>query len=636
MSIAARGGAATRVGRERRARGMNRTWNWVALVALAFAAVARAETTLVERAVADDVGASVRARAGRRALGAKPAVQAPEPPPPPATKKERLRAQFELAREDAERAPCAPSKVQGGREAKCDHVRSTDACDGRLKAYLEYSYCDDEAFGMQNMVTPVIGLTLIAVASTYALAVAAGTFFVPALEYTATLMKISPEAAGVTLLALGNGAPDLYAQVSELSEGVLPDLNVVIGSTLGSGFFIATVVLGVVIRASPNAVVINKDALGASMGLFAVANIALLLAMCFGTFKMWYTMTFFVSYATYFCFIAFRDTSIHDAQGDRPSLEEGKGEKRLEPLFDLASQKGGPDDIKGSVRPMKTTAKDGDGIVASATADMNVYEKKLALITVPVRVAMAFTMPVVRAGDMDKFYAVTLGFIGPFFFLCAPGNEFMSVIGSDEATTMLYNIAVAGACSFGVAAVVSTKYKATPLPASTEFASMFAFVQSICWMHLMSNELVMSLGALAKIFGIDEEVFGVSFVAWGDGIGDLVACHAVAKAGQVTMAVVACFAGPVFNLLIGLASSIAFLTTILGDLPFNVKQGEIVLAVGCLFSVMFTISQLRHRSPREFEIPRSFANAAFATYGAFLLIYLLCEARLLFVSKLAS
>ena len=317
-------------------------------------------------------------------------------------------------------------------------------------------------------------------------------------------------------------------------------------------------------------------------------------------------------------------------------MEEGKGEKRLEPLFDLASQKGGPDDIKGSVRPMKTTAKDGDGIVASATADMNVYEKKLALITVPVHVAMAFTIPVVRAGDMDKFYAVTLGFIGPFFFLCAPGNEFMSVIGSDEATTMLYNIAVAGACSFGVAAVVSTKYKATPLPASTEFASMFAFVQSICWMHLMSNELVMSLGALAKIFGIDEEVFGVSFVAWGDGIGDLVACHAVAKAGQVTMAVVACFAGPVFNLLIGLASSIAFLTTILGDLPFNVKQGEIVLAVGCLFSVMFTISQLRHRSPREFEIPRSFANAAFATYGAFLLIYLLCEARLLFVSKLAS
>ena len=65
-------------------------------------------------------------------------------------------------------------------------------------------------------------------------------------------------------------------------------------------------------------------------------------------------------------------------------------------------------------------------------------------------------------------------------------------------------------------------------------------------------------------------------------------------------------------------------------------RGEIVLAVGCLFSVMFTISQLRHRSPREFEIPRSFANAAFATYGAFLLIYLLCEARLLFVSKLAS
>ena len=69
---------------------------------------------------------------------------------------------------------------------------------------------------MQTMFFPVLGLVLVAIASTYALAVAAGTFFVPALEYTATMMKMSPEVAGVTLLALGNGAPDLYAQVSEL------------------------------------------------------------------------------------------------------------------------------------------------------------------------------------------------------------------------------------------------------------------------------------------------------------------------------------------------------------------------------------------------------------------------------------
>lgn len=47
----------------------------------------------------------------------------------------------------------------------------------------------------------------------------------------------------------------------------------------------------------------------------------------------------------------------------------------------------------------------------------------------------------------------------------------------------------------------------------------------------MFNEFVMLLGVFAKIFGIDEEVFGVFFVAWGDGIGDFVVCYVVVKVG---------------------------------------------------------------------------------------------------------
>ena len=56
--------------------------------------------------------------------------------------------------------------------------------------------------------------------------------------------------------------------------------------------FIATVVLGVVIRAAPNgAVYVGKEPLGAAMGTFAIANIALMLGMCFGVFKIWYSLT---------------------------------------------------------------------------------------------------------------------------------------------------------------------------------------------------------------------------------------------------------------------------------------------------------------------------------------------------------
>lgn len=125
---------------------------------------------------------------------------------------------------------------------------------------------------------------------------------------------------------------------------------------------------------------------------------------------------------------------------------------------------------------MKMMVKDGDGIVVFVMVDMNVYEKKLVLITVFVRVVMVFTMFVVCVGDMDKFYVVMLGFIGLFFFLCVFGNEFMSVIGLDEVMMMLYNIVVVGACSFGVVVVVSIKYKVILFFVFIEFVFMFVFV----------------------------------------------------------------------------------------------------------------------------------------------------------------
>ena len=542
-----------------------------------------------------------------------------------------LRAAFERAKEENERRACAPSRVKGSRADKCAHVKETVACEGRLRAYLSYAYCDDEAFGMNNMVLPVVGLVLVGVTSAYALGVSARTFFVPALETTATIMKLSPEAAGATLLALGNGAPDLYAQVSSLTEGIYPDLNLVVGSTLGSGLFIATVVLGVVLRSAPGAVVIHKDAFGQCVGIFAMSHVAFLLVMCLGKFALWHALGLFTMYVVYFCFTAFRDAS-----DMAPSLEEGGGNggknggktKKLEPLFDLASQKGGPDDIKGSVRVQ--TSRGNAGVVASATADMHELERKASYLTIPIRAAMAMTMPVIRAGVLEKQYVLALGFLAPLFFLSVPGNEFFSSLTDDDATAMLYNLAASAACFIIVAAILAVKYKTTSPSASGEFISMFTFIQSICWMHLCSNELVMATDALARIVGADEEVLGVSVISWGDSIGDLVSCYAVSRAGQVTMAVVACFAGPVFNLLIGLASAIAFLVSVLGDLPFQASQGEILLGVACVFTVLMTIAQLKHKSRIEFEMPKSMANSLFATYVGALGIYLLCEARLLF------
>jgi len=543
---------------------------------------------------------------------------------PAETRAGTLKDLFEHAKASNARNACAPSKVRGGRKAKCAHVRETEACEGRLQAYLSAAYCS----GAWTFV-PVMAFAMAIAIAAYVLAVVASVFFVPALETTATAMKLSPEAAGATLLSLGNGAPDLYAQIASLTEGTLPDLNLVVGSTLGSGLFIATAVLGAVVATSPTAIVVHKEAFGQCAGMYALSIVFFMIILCNGTLQLWHGVALTAAYITYFCLVAFKDDTDTSVA---LSLEQGggKGKKedktaRLEPLFDLASEKGGPDDNKGAVRVSRH--KD---FVASVTADMNAYEKRLSFIAVPTRVLMGITMPVIQPVPLTKEYATVLGFFAPFFFLSAPGNA-MFAVSSDLMTRLAYNAAFSLVIAFAVFGFMHVRYSNVPPPlASGEIVAMLTFLQSLSWFHLASNELTMFVDALGKVLGINEEVLGVSIVAWGDSIGDFLSCYAVAKAGRVSMAITACFAGPVFNLCIGVSSAIIFLTSVLGDVPFEVKQGEILLCIASLLTVMLCVSMLQVKSPTEFEIPKKMGLILAIVYFVFLALFLLCESRVLF------
>ena len=88
----------------------------------------------------------------------------------------------------------------------------------------------------------------------------------------------------------------------------------------------------------------------------------------------------------------------------------------MSPLFDLASQKGGPDDNKGAAlsrapRPINLAVLDkaSVGVVAWVKDEVRweqkgSLEKCLSPVTVPIQLAMTLTMPVVREGRLTKGY----------------------------------------------------------------------------------------------------------------------------------------------------------------------------------------------------------------------------------------
>jgi sodium/potassium/calcium exchanger 6 len=85
----------------------------------------------------------------------------------------------------------------------------------------------------------------------YNLGSTADQYLSPALESISEKLSCTESLAGVTLLALGNGAPDVFAAIAAGGDsGSNGSIMLSVSALVGSAFFITTVVMFLSVRAS--------------------------------------------------------------------------------------------------------------------------------------------------------------------------------------------------------------------------------------------------------------------------------------------------------------------------------------------------------------------------------------------------
>lgn len=122
-----------------------------------------------------------------------------------------------------------------------------------------------------------------------------------------------------------------------------------------------------------------------------------------------------------------------------------------------------------------------------------------------------------------------------------------------------------------------------------------------------------------------QALIGGTILSWGTTVPELVATYTLAKMGHSTMAIAGCFAGPVFNLMVGLGLPVLWATLSQGSLEMELTSGIKLLVVQSVVVLALLVSVV----PLAFawRLHRKIGLVLLVVYAVFQILFVLVEGR---------
>ena len=394
-------------------------------------------------------------------------------------------------------------------------------------------------------------------------------------------------------MAFGNGAPDIFSSLAGISQA-RPEL--VLGELFGAGIFVTSVVAGAVCITTPFKLMERPF----------LRDIVFYLAAGYWAFCIFYrgqihlydSLGFLALYVVYILVVLVgrfvnqkqrNDRLIEDETSSSDDVGDGgDGQERLRveeedlsvfvphpqrvrsppPRADGEGELDGDDEGRQEVDLTELRRRSSDLAnvdTRSSTRklawkrlwaklapfkweeflEMNFAFKAWEIVKAPVILALRVTIPVVDDDDFQRGWCQLLHvvqcYLAPVFVVFAVKAAFVPVFGGVvlwQAATFLGQLMSLF--------ILCTSEPNSP-PVYHPILSYLGFGSAVVWIYLVANEIVSLLKTFGIIFGLSDAILGLTILAWGNSIGDLVADVAIAKQGYPRMGYSACFGGPVRN-----------------------------------------------------------------------------------------
>uniref|UniRef100_A0A1I7SZR0 Na_Ca_ex domain-containing protein n=1 Tax=Caenorhabditis tropicalis TaxID=1561998 RepID=A0A1I7SZR0_9PELO len=131
-------------------------------------------------------------------------------------------------------------------DEKCAYIKcNKDSCEGG--GYLTWSQYVKCQYNIGVRVILIILGIIYLIILFVIMSSIADDFFCPAISGIVTHLRMSESIAGVTFLAFGNGAPDVFSSISSVLTTPKPKADLALGDLFGTSIFVTTVVLAIII-----------------------------------------------------------------------------------------------------------------------------------------------------------------------------------------------------------------------------------------------------------------------------------------------------------------------------------------------------------------------------------------------------
>ncbi|EAR99699.2 sodium calcium exchanger protein (macronuclear) [Tetrahymena thermophila SB210] len=437
----------------------------------------------------------------------------------------------------------------------------------------------------------------------------------PALAKVSKCFKLSQSVAGVTLLALGNGGPDVATAIVAGSSGG-DSITIAVGSIFGAGLFVTTYTLQNVIQ-NAGSIHIKSKTFVRDMVFYLIGCCVVFIYTIVGSINLGMAIGFMSIYGLFLFTVIYQDRQrakqeiaqskirkmdtiqtqrVEEALPEIPLEQKQEVQinciqaNQMPAVLNTLHDQNEERDIEGKSfvqDEQNNQNKEGyDSIKRQETApynknqteeenseekvkdimtekyenfwdkfkEMGILERLLILTEIPIDVARYLIIPPAEENQWNKWRAMITTITGPLAFMWGSQQNLNATI-NDEGFLVIYIVLI---ISFIASILIFFFTKNNQPPQIMWLFSIFSFVVAVVLLGQAAQVMIDFINFFQIVTNMNKTFLGMTVLAWGNSATDFFLNSSLASIGYGVMAATGCFAGQAFDLYLGFGIALIF------------------------------------------------------------------------------